>query len=990
MKKSYIYLVGCTFLFVLGLSFVTGSIAQAQTPVAPVALSGWAWSSTIGWLSFNSSNSGAGSPPGSSYGVNMSGFNNGIAVLGGQAWSPNIGWVSFDDADVKNCPVGTCTPTVNLNTGVVSGWAKALAGDGTMGWDGWIGLSSTTWGVSFARVPNTFNATFSGSAWGSTNVGWLSFDSVTCPTCFVPLNVTSATVGIGAGTITSSVGGINCGSVCSAAYILNTPVTLTEVPGTGSTFTGWTGACGGTATTCTLTMSEAKNVTATFSLVPVTVSVETTGPGTVTSNTGGIVCSDGNTGTCSSSYVPGTNVTFTEIPAAGGNTFKGWGGACSGTATTCTITVKGLSGDYTATTYGQWKSISFSASEIASGVADEMSDPDNDSVPNIYEYAIGTDPHVLNPSVANKMAVFRGYVSGTNFVFDHKLNVNRTDITFKTAVRTDLTSPWSYFPATPSLFTETEQSIDSATKLITDKSNTSFTSVSAMYFAFGINKGGVDYWAPAAITPGPSFGSNPGTPTSVLPLVTALFAGNPTLTLNKNGSGSVTDSSVAPGSPLLSCGTAITTTPCSSSQYPLNTVVTLTAVPTAGYSFTGWSGGGCDANGLTTCTVTMDISKTITATFTTIPVGLNVTVTGVGGIVTGGAISCTSVGGASCSTSVPSGTAVMLTAATTTSGITFIGWGGDCISNTTSSTCTLTLNAMKNVTAAFDVVASNLTGTCSISSTAPYAPITISPTLSQAPSGASWLQTSFYFTTPGTYSPTVILYRSATDQVDVPCGQITIAAPGPIGGGAGTLTGTCSFSQLSYPWSTSLTVTPILSNTSGGSGSGTGYYFTPSSLNGFTAGSTNQPTVTLHDDAGNSVPIACDTFTVGLPTSVTLVAGTYKLSVAGTASQASQGTRTSVISNNNGPVYAYWLSSSAGCTIDVTRASAKPVTPYLSQWASNGLPTLSVFAKDQTNLKKILMIGIPDNDWYLQMKCGGALKGPKVKITESGSTATEI
>ncbi len=983
MKKSYIYLVGFTFLFVLGLSFVTGSrlIAQAQT-VTP--LSGWAWSSTIGWLSFNSSNTEIAAVTTSPYSVKITVDSTGnTATLSGQAWSPNIGWVSFDAADVTNCPVGTCTPTINLNTGVVSGWAKALAGDGTMGWDGWIGLASTTWGVSYTKTTGAFG----GYAWGSTNVGWLSFANVTCPSCVVALNVTNVTVGIGAGKVTSSPSGIDCGIICSSQYSLNTSVTLTEVPSANSTFTGWGGACSGTATTCTVSMSQAKNVTATFSLVPITVSVNTTGPGTVTSNLGGISCSDGNAGICSSTYVAGTNVTFTQTPAAGGNTFQGWGGACTGTATTCSITVKGHSGDFAATTYNQWKSLSFSASEIASGIADEMSDPDNDTVPNIYEYAIGTDPHVLNPTVANKMAVFRGYKSGNNFAFDHKLNTNRTDITFKVGVKTDLSTPWIYYPDASS-FTETQKTIDSATKLVTDKAVTSFMSVSSMYFVFGINKGGVDYWAPAAISPAPSFGSDPGTPASILPFVTATFVGNPTLTLNKNGSGSVTDSSVAPGSPLLHCGTAITTIPCSSSQYPLNTVVTLTAVPATGYTFTGWSGGGCDANGLTTCTVTMDVSKTVTATFTTVPVDLNVTVTGTGGIVVGGGISCTSTGGTSCSATSPSGTVVTLTAATTSTGITFTGWGGDCLSNATSPTCVLTLSATKNVTAVFDVVESNLTGTCSIPATAAYAPITISATLSPAPSGASWLQTFFYFTTPGTYSPTVILSRSSTDQVDVPCGQIIIAAPGPIGGGSGNLTGRCSFSQSSYPWSSTLSLTPILSNTSGGSG--TGYYFTPSTLSGFTPGSTNQPTVTLHDDAGNSVPITCDTFTVGLPGTVTLISGTYKLSVAGTPSLASQGTRTSVISNNNGPIYAYWLSSSAGCTINVTRASLVKTNLYLTQWAQNGLPVTTTFAKNDINLKKILMVGIPDDDWSLQLMCGGVLKGPKVNITESGSTVTEI
>jgi len=49
--------------------------------------------------------------------------------------------------------------------------------------------------------------------------------------------------------------------------------------------------------------------------------------------------------------------------------------------------------------------------------------------------------------------------------------------------------------------------------------------------------------------------------------------------------------------------------------YPIAnaTVVTLTAVPDLGYGFTGWSGAGCTGTG--TCTVTMNASRTVTATF---------------------------------------------------------------------------------------------------------------------------------------------------------------------------------------------------------------------------------------------------------------------------------------------------------------------------------------------------------------------------------------
>jgi hypothetical protein len=61
-----------------------------------------------------------------------------------------------------------------------------------------------------------------------------------------------------------------------------------------------------------------------------------TGNGTVTSNPSGIDCT---TGTCSGPFAPNAVVTLTEAPATG-SIFGGWSGAnCSGTSTTCQVTL---------------------------------------------------------------------------------------------------------------------------------------------------------------------------------------------------------------------------------------------------------------------------------------------------------------------------------------------------------------------------------------------------------------------------------------------------------------------------------------------------------------------------------------------------------------------------------------------------------------------------------------------------------------------------
>src|SRR5205807_661293 len=90
--------------------------------------------------------------------------------------------------------------------------------------------------------------------------------------------------GTGDGTVTSADGRIDCGPGCAATYEGGTAVTLTAAPSQGSVFGGWSGCDGVSATTCTVTMSGARSVTATFNLqqgFTLTVSKGGTGSGTV-------------------------------------------------------------------------------------------------------------------------------------------------------------------------------------------------------------------------------------------------------------------------------------------------------------------------------------------------------------------------------------------------------------------------------------------------------------------------------------------------------------------------------------------------------------------------------------------------------------------------------------------------------------------------------------------------------------------------------------
>jgi hypothetical protein len=99
---------------------------------------------------------------------------------------------------------------------------------------------------------------------GGTNAPNTLYTYATTPGA--PITVTKS--GSGSGTVTSSVGAINCGPTCSDTYASGTAITLTATPTGGNQFTGWLGPCTGIGT-CTFTINAATTATATFALTPV-------------------------------------------------------------------------------------------------------------------------------------------------------------------------------------------------------------------------------------------------------------------------------------------------------------------------------------------------------------------------------------------------------------------------------------------------------------------------------------------------------------------------------------------------------------------------------------------------------------------------------------------------------------------------------------------------------------------------------------------------
>ncbi len=160
-----------------------------------------------------------------------------------------------------------------------------------------------------------------------------------------------------------------------------------------------------------------------------------------------------------------------------------------------------------------------------------------------------------------------------------------------------------------------------------------------------------------------------------------------TVTLAGNGAGKV-----ASNLPGIDCGTACT------AQFAVGASVILTATPSTGSTFTGWSGGGC--SGTAPCTVPLDAATTVTATFTLQKVQLTVTPQGSGSVKSNpSGIDC----GGTCKASFDYGTQVTLSATPTPTLAAFTGWtGAGC---TGTGACVVKLTAPVSVSATFSTLA---------------------------------------------------------------------------------------------------------------------------------------------------------------------------------------------------------------------------------------------------------------------------------------------
>src|SRR5438876_452365 len=319
-------------------------------------------------------------PPGSSTPVQVSGITGAAAVIAGgyhtcalladgTAWC----WGRSDDGQLGNgarasastpVPVGGITGAVAVSAGVLH--SCALLADGTVKCWGAVGP-----GNDFGQLGNgattgsstPVTVTGTGLVWTSSNGVVATIDAsggratgVSAGTATITatdgsgvsasttltvrdlVNLSVVPAGTGSGAVTSSPVGISCGTDCSEPYDRGTSVTLTAAPASGSTFDGWSGCDTASGATCTVTMTGARVVTATFTspnpLFTLTVNPAGTGSGTVSSSPLGISCGTD----CSASYDSGTSVTLAAAPASG-SIFGSWNGCDTVVGSTCTVTM---------------------------------------------------------------------------------------------------------------------------------------------------------------------------------------------------------------------------------------------------------------------------------------------------------------------------------------------------------------------------------------------------------------------------------------------------------------------------------------------------------------------------------------------------------------------------------------------------------------------------------------------------------------------------
>ena len=554
---------------------------------------------------------------------------------------------------------GTCTDTYPFNSVV----ALTATATGSSTFTGWTGEAAS------CGLTNPCNVTMS--------------EQRDVTASFQPpqtLNVTVAN-GVG-GTVTGT--GIDCPGDCTQDYAFNTVVTLTRNITAGWAFAGWSGEGSGCGTnaTCNVTMSEQRDVTATFDPV-LSVTKAGTGTGSI-SDGAGFVCSSG---TCTKNYPYSTSVSLSATPTSP-STFAGWSGdgTCTGSTTPCgPFTMdqpRAVTGTFDPPPDQTLNVTVVGGGSVTDGTEGDINCSTGPSGTCSDTYPYGTVVTLTRVLPAGWVfSGWSGHCAGTTATCQVTMDQARgVTATFAPVL--------------------TVTKAGAGLGSITDGAEGDVNCPGTCTDSYALNTAVTLTATPTAPSTFAGWtGDGTGSGTRNLTMnapkaVTGTFDPGLSVTIAGTGSGTVTDG--AEGD--INCSTGPSGT-CSDS-YATNTSVTLTAVAAGGSIFTGWSGGGCAGTG--TCILLMDQVRSVTATFQPLRT-LEVTISGGGSVTDGieGDISCSSGQSGTCSDTYSQGTVVTLTRAVT-EGWVFVGWSGDC--SGTAATCQVTMSVDRDVTASFQPV----------------------------------------------------------------------------------------------------------------------------------------------------------------------------------------------------------------------------------------------------------------------------------------------
>ena len=503
--------------------------------------------------------------------------------------------------------------------------------------------------------------------------------------------------GSGGGTVTSQPPGIDCGADCREVFpTAGEVMTLTAAADVNSVFHGWSGVCSGSSE-CVVASPE--RVIATFDAFTYTLSVslDGTGGGTVTSSPAGIDCG----AICSAGFVRQSMVTLSASPDAN-SVFTGWNGACSGSGD-CVVVMTGtleVTATFDILTYAlQVIPNGTGRGTVTSNPSDINCQPDGTGCS--AEFAPGTS--VVLTAQAQPGSVFSGWSGACYGIHICILSMQGPRLVTATFTLEAASLQVSLAGSGSGTVTSSPPGIDCGSA-----GGSGGTDCSEFYdlgeivtlTAQPAPGSTFDGWTASGGSPTCSGSGECSITMSGTQQVTATFTLEQhilSLALAGNGSGTVTSS--PPG---IDCGSAGGSTDCSET-FDYGTVVTLTAQPAPGSSFDGWTttGGSPACSGSGVCSLTMIEAKDVTATFSLNTYELSVALSGTGsGMVTSSppGIACApSPAPADCSELFAYGTPVTLTAQAA-QGSVFEGWSGACSG---AGACVVTISEARQVSASF-------------------------------------------------------------------------------------------------------------------------------------------------------------------------------------------------------------------------------------------------------------------------------------------------